>query len=101
MNRQHERRFHFVEIVLESASGRRDARMNELSYGGCFVESLLDHQVGEPVSFEIKNSEPPIRFEGRIAYNLRGIGFGVAFDEVSKPASEYLLSILGEEGQDT
>jgi hypothetical protein len=95
MTRQHERREHFTEIILESASGRREARMTEVSMGGCFIESIADSQVGEGVSFEIKDHDPPVRFTGNIAYTLPGVGFGVRFTEFSQESSEYLLSVFG------
>ena len=96
MEKRRDRRTHFVEIVFESASVQREARLSEVSLGGCFVDTIAETHVGETVSFEVSGHNPPLRFTGVVIYVFPGVGFGLAFTDVPKPSEEYLRSILGE-----
>jgi hypothetical protein len=96
MPRKYQRHTHFVEILMESASGRREARLSEVSLGGCFIESIGENHPGETVSFEIKDHDPPVRFTGVIVYTFPGIGFGVRFTDLSQSGLEYLKSLFGQ-----
>jgi hypothetical protein len=96
MQKRRERRNHFTEIVFESASGQREARVSEVSMGGCFIDTIVDIPVGENVSFQILGKDPPLRFTGVVIYNFPGIGFGLSFTDLPRSSEEYLRSILGE-----
>lgn len=99
MNRKFERRPHLVEIVLESASGHREARLSELSWGGCFIDTIAEAPIGEIVSFEIKDQgQAPLRFSGEVIYTFPGIGMGLKFTEVPSASREFLRSVLGDPG---
>ena len=82
--RTHERTALLTEIELTSASGRREARISDLSLGGCFVDTIVTARVGEDVSLRLGvNSDHPIELSGKIAYILDGFGFGIGFDELT------------------
>ncbi len=98
MEQRRERRNHFTEIVFESASGQREARVSEVSLGGCFIDTIVDIPVGENVSFQILGKDPPIRFTGEVIYNFPGIGFGLSFTDLQPASEEYLKSVLAEAG---
>ena len=96
MEQRRERRNHFTEIVFESASGQREARLSEVSLGGCFIDTIVDTPVGEQVSFQVIGHDPPVRFSGEVIYTFPGIGFGLKFADLSPSGEEYLKSIMGD-----
>ena len=100
MPRKHERVPILTEIVLESASGKRDARISDLSMGGCFVDTIITARVGEPVS--LKMTLPPgyvVEVTGNIAYVLDGCGFGVSFTDLSTVAMKSIEQFLASNPQ--
>ena len=98
MQQRRERRTHLTEIVLESASVQREARLSEVSRGGCFIDTIVETHVGESVSFQIIGKDPPLRFTGVVIYTFPGIGFGLSFTDLPESSQEYLKSILEETG---
>lgn len=86
MPRQHERVPYLTEVVLEFASGRREARVSDLSEGGCYVESWAGVRPGDTVQFEMQTpSGDSLPIVGEVTYAFEGMGFGVKFldmDEV-------------------
>jgi hypothetical protein len=97
MPRKHERKPIFTEIVLRSASGKREARISDLSMGGCFVDTIVNAQVGEEVSLKI-TFDPGYVLEltGTIAYVLEGNGFGVSFTDLTDAAVKSLSQQLAD-----
>ena len=92
MPRQQERRDYLTEIVLESASGRRIARISDIGPGGCFIDAITPVQPGEPVTFEVENGAGPLRFTGRVAYVLTGCGFGAEFTDLTDLHHQFIAS---------
>src|SRR5262249_50565093 len=95
MPRKHERVPILTEIVLESASGKREARISDISIGGCFVDTIVTARVGEPVA--LRMTLPPgyvLELTGEIAYVLDGYGFGVSFTDLSETASKSIEQFL-------
>ena len=100
MPRKHERVPILTEIVLESASGKREARISDISIGGCFVDTIVTARVGEPVALRI--TLPPgyvLELKGEIAYVLDGCGFGVSFTDLSETASKSIEQFLATNSQ--
>ena len=79
MPRQHERTQYFTEISLESASGKRAARISDVSLGGCFVDTLTNVCEGEEVHLSGEVDGDHLDIRGKVAYVMNGFGFGVAF----------------------
>jgi hypothetical protein len=93
--RTHERTAILTEIELTSASGRREARISDLSLGGCFVDTIVTARVGEDVELRLGvNSDHPIEVSGTIAYILDGFGFGIAFGELTDEVRSDLAGYL-------
>ena len=80
MPRQHERVPYLTEVVLEFASGRREARVSDLSEGGCYIESWAGVGPGDTVQFEMQTpSGDLLPIVGEVTYAFEGMGFGVKF----------------------
>ena len=84
MPREQERVPYLTEIVMESMSGRREARISDLSVGGCYIDSIADVNVGEEITFELRShSAGPVQLQGRVVYVHPGNGFGLSFTSLS------------------
>ena len=88
MPRQHERVPYLTEIVLEFASGRREARISDLSEGGCFVECLCSVRPGDAVRFDLRvpGASDAVPVEGEVTYVFDGMGFGLKFSRLTDEA---------------
>ena len=99
MPRELERYPYFVEIVLESSSGKREARISDISSGGCYIDSIVGVHEGEDVAFEFKqpiDAQP--RFTGTVAYVLDGFGFGVRFKDLTDEQKAAVAAIIKSHG---
>ena len=95
MRREKERIQVSMGIVLESASGNREARISDLSMGGCFIDSIATFREGEIVQFKLSLSEEQTEdMSGEVAYVLEGIGFGVQFTGLSEEQHLLLSQII-------
>lgn len=91
-----EDRYQFLkEVELEFASGKRTARISDISLGGCYIDSIALVPVGEALNVTLWTpSGVSMRFSGRIAYLLEGFGFGVEFTDMTEEKREFLNMIL-------
>lgn len=90
MAREQNRITHFVEVTLESSSGRRQARLSDLSRGGCFIDTIAQTPCGENIRFEVARDGEPLRFTGEVVYSLPGTGFGIRFTDLTEEQTAYL-----------
>ena len=91
-----EDRYQFLrEVELEFASGKRTARISDISRGGCYIDTIALVPVGEPLSILISSSSGiSMRFNGRVAYILEGFGFGIEFIDMTEEKVEFLNMLL-------
>jgi hypothetical protein len=98
MPREQERVTYLIEIVLECASGRREARISDLSPGGCYIDSIVAVQEGEPVSFSLSAPSGEMLFTGETVYVLSGNGFGVKFTDLTDERKAFLDQVIKTHG---
>ena len=91
-----EDRYQFLkEVELEFASGKRTARISDISRGGCYIDTIAAPPVGEPLSITISSTSGiAMRVQGKVAYLLEGFGFGVEFTDLTEEKREFLNMIL-------
>jgi hypothetical protein len=95
MPRKEERLSYLKEIELEFASGKRSARISDISSGGCYIDTISQVPVGEPLTLYISNGDGEAQeFNGRVAYLLEGFGFGVEFIDLRDEHREFLSRLL-------
>ena len=95
MPREQERVTFFVEVVLESDSGRRQARISDLSVGGCFIDSIANISEGESVTFDLKHPNgEEMEFTGQVTYLLPSVGFGVRFTDMQEEQRTFVERIV-------
>jgi hypothetical protein len=99
MPRKEERVSYYADIMLESSSRNCEARITDISLGGCFIDSIVAGQVGDDVVFEFR--EPidwELRFTGTVVYVLDGIGFGLTFKNLTRKQKAGLKRIIKTHG---
>lgn len=97
IDREFERTNVAVAAILESSAGKRESRISDLSFGGCYVESLNCFRPGEEIALDLTaNGAENIGFKGEIAYVLEGYGFGMRFINLGAEQLNFLLRVLPE-----
>jgi Tfp pilus assembly protein PilZ len=86
-----------LEVHWQSLSGRHEARISDISLGGCYVESLAQVSIGEEVHFEIQlptGGRMPLR--GEVVHHQPNLGFGLRFANLSVMERNVLTHVLKE-----
>jgi hypothetical protein len=95
MPRKQERTPVSLDIILEGSSGRREARISDISLGGCFVDCPTYIRQGEIISFKVKISESEwLEMQGEVAYVFEDLGFGVRFTAMSEDKQSLLEHLI-------
>jgi len=95
MPRQYKRFPISLEIVLEFSSGKREARISDLSMGGCFVDSIMNVSEGEIVSFKLRMPTGQwVELSGKVIYYLPNFGFGIRFTNRTEEKNKLLAQII-------
>ena len=82
MPRKHERVPLSLEAFSESSSGKREARISDLSMGGCYVDTIVTLPVGEEVIISIRMPTGEwMRLAGEVTHCFPGVGFGLRFND--------------------
>jgi hypothetical protein len=84
-----------LEAWWEGLSGRHQARVSDLSMGGCFIDSLGKAEVGELIVFAIK---PPdgrwLQLRGQVASVDQHVGFSLAFTYLTEDEQHALAPLV-------
>ena len=95
MNREQKRAPYLIEAILEFSSGRREARISDLSLGGCYVDSIAPVAQGETIAFDIPVAEGKLlHLVGTVAHVFESNGFGVKFAELSQADTMQILELI-------
>ena len=94
-NRRNERVAVALETILEWSSGKREARISDLSLDGCFVDSMVSPPVSEVVILKVRMPTGEwLKLCGEVVYVYPGIGFGVLFTLISDEERLLLEKII-------
>lgn len=97
--RQHGRRTFLCTAALEFTSGNREARISDLSQGGCYVDSIVSVAEGDSVALVMTQpSGDWMRFTGTVAYTLPGLGFGIRFTNLTHGQSAFIDQLIQQKG---
>ncbi|HEV7396314.1 MAG TPA: PilZ domain-containing protein [Pyrinomonadaceae bacterium] len=78
----------------DGLSGAHEARIEDISMGGCFVNARGQVHEGEAIAVEIKlPSGEWLKLHGEVTAAHPGIGFGMVFSAI-RPADEQALQKL-------
>ena len=84
------------EATWRGASGATPCRIADLSWGGCFLQTLAEPEMRErtTITFAPKGNE--VTLAGIVVYVEHGMGFAVQFDPLTPSQVESLKDILGD-----
>ena len=73
-----------LEAKWKSMSSTHESRVDDLSLGGCFVDTVGRVELNELVELEIRlPSGDWLSLQGRVASYQPGVGFGMSFTSLS------------------
>jgi hypothetical protein len=93
--RRNERKRVLREARWESMSHTHEVRVDDVSLGGCFVNTYGKVELGEHVDLQIQlpsGSWLPVR--GRVASYQPGVGFGMSFESLNQQEMATLKKLL-------
>lgn len=76
-------------------SSRHEARVDDVSLGGCFVNTYTQVELGEYINLEIQLPSGewlPVR--GQVVSYQPGVGFGIAFNSLIAKRAAKLQELL-------
>jgi len=93
--RNNERKRILLEAKWESLSRRHEARVDDVSLGGCFVNTYAKLELGEHVDLEIQlPSGEWLPLRGQVASYQPGVGFGMSFSSLSAEETAGLNELM-------
>ena len=93
--RTNKRKRLLLEARWESMSSSHTARIEDLSLGGCFVDTVGRVELKEAVNVEIQYpSGEWLSLRGQVASYQPGVGFGMSFTELSEDQLAGLMNLM-------
>src|ERR1043165_6146594 len=84
-----------LDAKWESMSHMHEARVDDVSLGGCFVNTFGRVELNEQVNLQIElPSGEWLSLSGLVASYQPGVGFGMSFDSVSEEKSATLEELI-------
>ena len=94
--RRHERFAKPIEGTWRGQSGATACRIADISWAGCFVETVSTPSVGERTVVTVPARGRMIEISGEIVYVERGLGIALRFDKLTADQIDALTGLLGE-----
>jgi hypothetical protein len=93
--RRNQRQRILLEAKWESLSKRHEARIDDVSMSGCFVNTYGPVEAGEPVELKILlPSGEWLSLRGFVATYQYGVGFGMAFSDLTEEEKNALRELI-------
>jgi len=84
-----------LDALWDGKSGNYQARITDLSEGGCYVDTMGEAQVNEVISFKLRLPDGEwFEFTGEVAHQTPPLGFGLKFINFTDEQREKLRSLL-------
>jgi len=84
-----------LEAWWEGLSGRHQARVSDLSMGGCFIDTLGKADIGEFIAFSIKQPDGKwLQLRGQVASTDVHVGFSLAFTYLTEDEENALALLI-------
>ncbi|HJU93754.1 MAG TPA: PilZ domain-containing protein [Pyrinomonadaceae bacterium] len=84
-----------LEASWKSMSSTHEARVDDLSLGGCFVDTVGRVELNEAVDLEIQlPSGEWLSLRGQVASYEPGVGFGMSFTSLSEDEVAALKNLM-------
>jgi hypothetical protein len=84
-----------IQAWWEGQSGRHEARVSDLSMGGCFIDTLSRAEIGEIIVFAIKKPDGRwLELRGQVASVDEHVGFSLAFTYLTEDEQSALAPLV-------
>ena len=84
-----------LDAVWDGKSGNYDARVTDLSEGGCYVDSLSQAHIGEVLTLKLQLPGGDwVDLTGKVAHQTPDLGFGIRFIDLSNEQIEKIRALL-------
>ena len=84
-----------LDAVWDGKSGNYDARVTDLSEGGCYIDSMCHAHVGEILNLKLQLPNGDwLDLTGEVAHQTPSLGFGIRFLDLEPERLEMLRSLL-------
>ena len=84
-----------LDAVWDGKSGNYEARVTDLSEGGCYVDTMGAAQVGEVIIFKLRLPEGEwLELTGEVAHETPPLGFGLRFINLADKQHEKLRLLI-------
>jgi len=93
--RSNQRKRILLEAKWESMARAHEARVDDVSVGGCFVNTFGHVEHDEEINLQIQlPSGEWLPLQGRVASYQPGVGFGIAFSSLSEDEHAVLQELI-------
>lgn len=93
--RNSERKRVLLDAKWESMSRTHEARVDDVSLGGCFVNTYGHVELNEPVNLQMQlPSGEWLPLSGHVASYQPGVGFGMSFDTLTTRETSILKELM-------
>jgi hypothetical protein len=93
--RNNQRKRVLLEAKWESMSRKHQARVDDVSLGGCFVNTYGPVELNEPVSLQILLPAGEwLSLRGTVVTYQPGVGFGMSFESLSGEEEKTLKELI-------
>lgn len=84
-----------LEAKWKGVSRRHEARVDDVSLGGCFVNTYAQAELGEHIDLEIQLASGEwLALRGHVASYQPGVGFGMSFTSLSDEETAALEELM-------
>jgi CheY-like chemotaxis protein len=93
--RKHQRIPVSLEVVWEAAASKHDARMSDLSFSGCYIDTIGHVSLGEAVVFRVHLPTGHwVQLRGEVAHHLPGVGIGLRLTRLTEEEQILIEQVL-------
>jgi len=85
-----------IDGSWSGASGAADCRIADISWGGCFINTMAAPALGERTIVTLPIGGAPVTIEGKVVSVDRPMGFAVEFDPLTPEQVDALKPMLGD-----
>lgn len=86
-----------LDAVWEGKSGNYNARVTDLSEGGCYIDTMGEASEGEILNFKVLLPGGDwLLLSGEVAHKNAPLGFGVRFADLTEDQLEQLRGLIEE-----
>ena len=84
-----------LEAKWKGVSRRHEARVDDVSLGGCFVNTYAQAELGEHIDLEIQLASGEwLALRGHVASYQPGVGFGMSFTSLNDEETAALEELI-------